>query len=47
MVVFVAKIIFFISLLKFLNADVNNPFFWPLAISYWVIIAWDLDKRKE
>ena len=47
MVIFVAKIMFFISLLKFLNADVNSPFFWPLVISYLIIIAWDLDKRKK
>lgn len=47
MVIFVARIVFFISLLKFLDVNVDSPFFWLLVISYWIIIAWDFDKRKE
>lgn len=47
MVIFVARIVFFISLLKFLDVNVNSPFLWLLTISYWVIIAWDFDKGKE
>lgn len=47
MVIFVARIVFFISLLNILDVDVNNPFFWLLTISYCNITFWDFDKGKE
>lgn len=46
-VIFVARIVFFMSLLNILDVDANSPFFWLLTTSYWTITVWDFDKGKE
>lgn len=47
MVIFVARIVFFFSLLNILDVDANSPFFWLLAASYWTITVWDFNEQKK
>lgn len=47
MVIFVARIVFFMSLLNILDVDANSPFFWLLTSSYWIIAVWDFDEQKK
>lgn len=46
-VIFVARIVFFMSLLNILDVDANSPFFWLLTASYWTITVLDFDEQKK